>query len=453
MPPRWNRRETAVDTLHRYRGVLLVVSVPVMVLMLVVALWPRAPTAWDEAGSTVGHLAPTGLKYSVVFDAGSTGSRVHVYRFEAAGSGPVLLDELFEQLKPGLSSYAGDAEAAAASLGPLIDKALERVPEAARADTVVTLRATAGLRMLPGHQAEDILVAVRKTLAVTGFKFHENNVSILDGADEGAYGWVAVNYLLGNMGKPLDQTVGVTDLGGGSVQVVYAVEAGAAKGAPEGYVKDIRGGGRTYHVYQHSYLGFGLMAGRAATLKQAAAGSCALKGAEATEFKYNGGASTLPAGASTGAFDGCVDAVASAMRVGAPCEVTTACSFDGAWGGGYGAGAKSMYLMSYLYERAEETKAFAFSGNDETVSGQVGAMVASGKSVCETSFADLPTAFPKGRDHPFMCVDASYIYALLTKAIGLRDNDTVTFVKKIKYGPKGVEVEAAWALGDAIATL
>ena len=143
-------------------------SVPVMVLMLVAALWPRAPTAWDEAGSTVGHLAPTGLKYSVVFDAGSTGSRVHVYRFEAAGSGPVLLDELFEQLKPGLSSYAGDAEAAAASLGPLIDKALERVPEAARADTVVTLRATAGLRMLPGHQAEDILVAVRKTPALVG---------------------------------------------------------------------------------------------------------------------------------------------------------------------------------------------------------------------------------------------------------------------------------------------
>ena len=50
-----------------------------------------------------------------------------------------------------------------------------------------------------------------------------------------------------------------------------------------------------------------------------------------------------------------------------------------------------------------------------------------------------------------MCLDISYVYGLLTRAIGLKDSDTVTFVKKIDY--KGVSVEAAWALGDAIAML
>ena len=63
----------------------------------------------------------------------------------------------------------------------------------------------------------------------------------------------------------------------------------------------------------------------------------------------------------------------------------------------------------------------------------------------------LPAQYPKGRDRPYMCLDISYVYGLLTRAIGLKDSDTVTFVKKIDY--KGVSVEAAWALGDAIAML
>lgn len=388
----------------------------------------------------------------MVFDAGSTGSRVHVYRFAANPEGAVLLDELFEQLKPGLSAHAEDPAGAADSLQPLLDAALGRVPATDRSSTVVTLRATAGLRMLPGGQADAILAEVRNKLRTSGFKFEDANVSILDGADEGAYGWVAVNYLLGNMGKSVDGTVGVTDLGGGSVQVVYALSDEDAKGAPEGYVKDIRGGGRTYKVYQHSYLGYGLMAGRAATLRDGGedSGKCALGGAQTEEYKYNGETHTLPAG-SAPAFDQCVSAVATGMKVGAACEVAAGCSFNGAWGGGYGAGAKRMYLMSYLYERAEEAKVAGFNGDDGVVSNKVSSLGKAGKAVCDTQADSLPVQYPKGRDRPYMCLDISYVYGLLTRAIGLKDSDTVTFVKKIDY--KGVSVEAAWALGDAIAML
>jgi len=45
-----------------------------------------------------------------MFDAGSTGSRIHVYKFKRSSDKGVhqLLDELFEQTKPGLSSYKDD---------------------------------------------------------------------------------------------------------------------------------------------------------------------------------------------------------------------------------------------------------------------------------------------------------------------------------------------------------
>jgi hypothetical protein len=47
------------------------------------------------------------MRYAVVLDAGSTGSRVHSYRFKSSGVGALnLVDDTFEQLKPGLSSFA-----------------------------------------------------------------------------------------------------------------------------------------------------------------------------------------------------------------------------------------------------------------------------------------------------------------------------------------------------------
>jgi hypothetical protein len=47
------------------------------------------------------------MRYAVVLDAGSTGSRVHSYRFRSSEKGVLtLVDDTFEQLKPGLSSFA-----------------------------------------------------------------------------------------------------------------------------------------------------------------------------------------------------------------------------------------------------------------------------------------------------------------------------------------------------------
>ena len=47
---------------------------------------------------------------------------------------------------------------------------------------------------------------------------------------------------------------------------ISEVTPAAAAGAPPGYVQKVRAGDRAYNVYVHSYLGHGLMAGRAGVL-------------------------------------------------------------------------------------------------------------------------------------------------------------------------------------------
>ena len=69
------------------------------------------------------------------------------------------------QLKPGLSAYADKPADGAASLKPLLEKALEVVPPELRAQTPIEVRATAGLRLLPGEQADHLLEGPRRPSA------------------------------------------------------------------------------------------------------------------------------------------------------------------------------------------------------------------------------------------------------------------------------------------------
>ena len=207
--------------------------------------------------------------YAVIIDAGSTGSRVHVFRFKMASGARVLKDEIFHAIKPGLKAYALNPSEAASTLEPLMETALKHVPEEMRSSTPLTLRATAGLRLLPEgpEAASALLEASKMKVGEYGFRLDDEYVSILDGMYEGAYGWIAVNYLLRKLSgsvKPT-QTVAVADLGGGSTQIMYAMgDRDEVNRAPEGYVLPLEG----YDVYTKSFKGFGIMAARAKILTQ-----------------------------------------------------------------------------------------------------------------------------------------------------------------------------------------
>ncbi|KAF4627407.1 hypothetical protein G7Y89_g10756 [Cudoniella acicularis] len=218
------------------------------------------------------------VQYALMIDAGSTGSRIHVYKFNNCGPTPELESEEFKMTEKkkggsGLSSYKEDAEGAAKSLDVLMDVAMKHVPDELKGCTPVAVKATAGLRLLdpPGSEpvlANKILDAVRTRLE-TVYPFpvvskEENGVEIMEGKDEGVYAWITTNFLLGNIGGPeKTKTAAVFDLGGGSTQVVFEPTFKMPAKMEEGDHKyKLEFGGRDFELYQHSHLGYGLMSAR-----------------------------------------------------------------------------------------------------------------------------------------------------------------------------------------------
>lgn len=121
-----------------------------------------------------------------MIDAGSTGSRIHVYRFNNCGETPELESEEFKMTQPGLSSFPDDPVGAAKSLDVLMEVAMKYVPEKLKRCSPVAVKATAGLRFLGPEKSGKILEAVRHRLESYPFPVVAGRgVEIMEGKDEG----------------------------------------------------------------------------------------------------------------------------------------------------------------------------------------------------------------------------------------------------------------------------
>lgn len=263
----------------------IILGVGVLFLLSVYLLTTGAPSSTSFTSSNKSAAAANGggedglsctksfdgkrpvTQYVVMIDAGSSGSRVHVYKFNNCKATPQLLHEEFKMMNPGLSSFKDDAEGAAKSLDELLQVAVESVPEEYQSCSPVAVKATAGLRILGEEKAGKILDAVRHRLE-TEWPFpvvKNDGVSIMDGSDEGVYAWITANYLLGNIGSAEKKpTAAVFDLGGGSTQIVFepTFKVPTEKMQEGDHKYDLEFGNRHFSLYQHSHLGYGLMEAR-----------------------------------------------------------------------------------------------------------------------------------------------------------------------------------------------
>ncbi|KAJ4974401.1 hypothetical protein NE237_007575 [Protea cynaroides] len=197
-------------------------------------------------------------KFGIVIDGGSTGTRIHVFKFLINEEGVALYDFGKEGLSslrvnPGLSSYSEDPNSAGDSLLELMEFAKGRIPMDYWGDTEIKLMATAGLRRLEVNVQERILESCRGILSSSGFKFQSDWASVITGSDEGINAWVAANYALGTLGGDPHQTVGIIELGGASAQVTFV----SNEVLPPELSRTLKFGKSTYNLYSHSLLDFG----------------------------------------------------------------------------------------------------------------------------------------------------------------------------------------------------
>lgn len=237
----------------------LVLTLALFLFTAACATLPTRPAGGPDDGAAA---APP--NYALVIDASSSGSRIHIFEWREGAGGDLPWIEAAPSTRQageagwqlvvdgGLSDYADRPEEAGESLDPLRAFARDKLA-AAGADLAATplyLKATAGMRLVPEPDRSAIMADVRQALESWPFDFER--AEIISGQQEGLYGWVSVNYLLGLLGRGAFPTVGALDLGGASTQVTFL-----PIDFPESEGVAFELGGTNYYVYSHSYLGFG----------------------------------------------------------------------------------------------------------------------------------------------------------------------------------------------------
>uniref|UniRef100_A0A7N8XV00 nucleoside diphosphate phosphatase n=1 Tax=Mastacembelus armatus TaxID=205130 RepID=A0A7N8XV00_9TELE len=365
--------------------------------------------------------------YGIMFDAGSTGTRIHIYKFiqKDPVELPVLVNEMYHAVKPGLSAYKDNPEEGGNTIRQLLKIAKKTVPEENWRMTPVVLKATAGLRLLPEDKANALLKEVREVFDESPFFIPNNSVSIMNGKNEGVLAWVTVNFLTG---KTLLRTVGILDLGGGSTQITFLPKSKKTiQLAPSSYIARFNLFNETYQLYTHSYLGNGLFAARLATLGALGAdgldwkvftSSCLPK-----KFRENvtfGGTTYKVSGIPDGyaGYKLCYYEVMKVIKgiVHQPYEVK---------------GSSIFYAFSYYFDRAVDSGLIDGSRGGAV---EVRDFKKRAKEVCNkmTKYRAIS---------PYLCMDMTYITCLLKEGFGFKDSTVLQVTKKVN------NVETSWALG------
>lgn len=217
--------------------------------------------------------------FVAVFDAGSSGTRVHIYRpsapggsISASGAVPDVAPEpSSKKVKPGLSSFAGKEGQVTAYLTPLTDFVIANIKDASAGSAgaaapsssscLVIFGATAGLRSVPSAASK--LLEVAKSAISTALPCTIGSFRVISGEEEGGYGWLSVQALSKRLPGQSSVAGGywaVLEVGGASMQVTVPLQPPSLNAAMTRFKAPF--GSLSEMLYSHSFLGYGLDSAR-----------------------------------------------------------------------------------------------------------------------------------------------------------------------------------------------
>ncbi|NWY18681.1 ENTP8 diphosphohydrolase, partial [Aphelocoma coerulescens] len=410
-------------------------------------------------------LPPT-VKYGMVFDAGSSHTSLFVYEWDSDkenDTGVVSQTLSCDVQGKGISSYANNPPEAGNSLRECLDKALQVVPAEKQRDAPAYLGATAGMRLLREQNssaAEQVLAEVTKTMQEYPVAF--KGARILTGEEEGAYGWITINYLLDSFTKYSPRAhawlrpeaaniFGALDLGGASTQISFMPEGSAMS---QNEASEFTLYGYSYNIYTHSYLCYGQNEMLKRLAKELIVSfpstrvhhPCYPKGYNETVSLSSFHASPctegsdprLPLGDSSvtlegrGNASGCLAALRKLFNFSA-CGQSQDCTFDGVYQpplrGQFIAFAGFYYTFSFLNLTHQQS----LSDVNTTI-----------LAFCRRNWAELVQSFPQDRKYlPTYCSVAIYILTLLLD--GFKFNEHTW--SNIHFSRQAANTDIGWTLG------
>ncbi|XP_030610659.1 ectonucleoside triphosphate diphosphohydrolase 1 isoform X2 [Archocentrus centrarchus] len=421
--------------------IIIVIGVIAIVALVTVAVFQNKPV----------HQK---YKYGIVLDAGSSHTALYIYEWPAEkdnNTGRVEQKHSCKVKGKGISSYASEPWKAGESLKACMSEAETNVPKERYRETPLYLGATAGMRLLNienSSASDKVFDAVERALEKSPFSFQ--GARILSGQEEGAFGWVTVNYLDNRLKQGL-LTTGALDLGGASTQISFISDNFDGSESPINSV-NFRLYGNDYNLYTHSFLCYGKdQVLKMALAHQTQSGTTtvldpcfhpgynetkdysALYDSPCVSARKPQGAPSKFEHTGRGNFQECQKVIRSLFNF-TSCKYSR-CSFNGVFQpdlqGPFGAFSAYFFVMNFL--------------NLTDTSIPLEAVKAKLSQYCATSWDELKKKHPDVSDKYLAeyCFSGTYILTLLTEGYNFtagRYSD-VKFIKKIKGS------DAGWTLG------
>jgi Golgi nucleoside diphosphatase len=196
-------------------------------------------------------------RYGIMVDAGSSGTRAHIYTWEKSKGIPNVQpvsnssSDSVHKVDIRIADAAKDNSVVSTIFKPIVEFASKRIPSEFLSHTRMYVYATAGMRLLSDAEQEQVLATTVDYLTSNSpFRIKRSNVRVIDGIEEGVFGWLSVNHLLGNFVNQRP-TVGALDMGGASFQIALQVSS------KDKAIHSVTLGTHKIPLYAYSYLGYG----------------------------------------------------------------------------------------------------------------------------------------------------------------------------------------------------
>ncbi|MGJ3493274.1 hypothetical protein ACR9PT_01655 [Piscirickettsia salmonis] len=202
-------------------------------------------------------ITQASIQCALIIDAGSSGSRAHLYQYDLNKRhfGKVAELEKAAKLSPGLSTISADK--ASDYISELLKKV--NIPNSCYSDASKVqfgIYGTAGMRLLSQDAQKAIYQAIRTTLQQQPnskkFNIFPHGIRTISGRWEGIFAWIDNNWDNAKF-RLTAHTNGILEMGGASTQITFH----PTTNVHDNNITWINLGHRPISIYSASYLGLG----------------------------------------------------------------------------------------------------------------------------------------------------------------------------------------------------